>query len=1102
MTDFGASMEDDLCKLCDLSEDGITDLLERRYCSGDIYTRSGLVLLAINPYERMDIYGRSVMQAYFNRLGSATPHVYDIAESSYRDFKVHGDQTIVISGESGSGKTESAKLVISYLLRRAGGDGGIERKVDAANTILEAFGNAQTRLNENSSRFGKRTKLTMEERVAGVEIETYLLEKGRVTHQGDGERNFHIFYQLCGFKSLDVKNDFIDTLEAGQSKDRNVLASEYSKVIGAMREVGIENIEELENSLLGILHLGFVRLSGNGDLGVIRDEHFREFCSIYDLEEDLVERYLTRYSIQVRGERIEVFNTAQQAITIRNSIARLLYSSIFEYVTRCINRCLGGGGKASISVLDIFGFEVFKDNGLDQFCINWTNEKIQDEFVKRMFRDKQEMYREEGVEWDDVEYSGSSRCISEFERPCGLVDLINEESSNAWGSAKNLGMKIRNYMKESVRMKGDEVMVVRHYAGDVEYRLFSFVEKNRERGDLGMFRNGFISHDRSREGLIKYFRDSMDRLFHAMNMSQTKYIRCIRPNREKMPRMFSRPLVLKQLLECGVLETVEMGKRCFPQEICRERFENRYRVLDNVFWMVTVKEGRTKYFMDNESMEILEIRRQLAYEECSRVIRTALRSYMCRSLVEKKRRIMFVSQDKDESAGEGGETICMAEDSIDGLQEDREQEVVSRHGVKDELSLACVSISDPYETIRELEARIETYKRFCKMPCRNCRSLELKYKFQSEALRKKNAVELELEKYKARVEYLEKRLREREEDDDSQVSVSFTNSYNVFSCLIQLYLEFVPAFSLDGEVPRPEILGFAHSAFYAVNKLGRGAVESTRCMVEEIGSKLHVFERNIHKVAFVLSNLVEYRGILCGKGAGSVDELEDLVLVLFRHLCELQKSSLLEVLPHAVLEHQQLSKFRCSEGYLKKIFRPPSISKLVHLLEYFYYQMTYYHLPEQYVLESVNHMLKTINVSVFNGLLIKKSFLSFNRGVQINYNVNEIDKFCRSIDYIEGMLNLAQTTSAIRLINLVEARAAADVILDECSILSCVQINEIVSKFDNPMAYSFGEDSRHSKFLPDPTVSLPLYEGESQHSFVCPRYLPSESLLSIFKSIR
>lgn len=1052
--------EDDLCRLGNLSEDSAADALERRYLAEKIYMRSGLVLLAMNPYRLLDIYGRSVMQAYFNRTDGVEPHIYDVAEAVYQDLGVHGDQTVVISGESGSGKSESTRLVIRYLLQRTESDGAIESRIEAANAVLEAFGNAQTAMNSNSSRFGKRIRLVVGEQISGAFVETYLLEKSRVTHQAEGEKNFHVFYQLCASRGVDVENDFICT-----GGDAEQLRMQYSQTVLAMREVGVENVEEIEECLLGILHLGGVRFSE--DVRVVRNSHFREFCVVFGVDEDAVEESLVRHTLRVRGEAIDVQNTEKQALTIRNSMARLLYSNLFDHVAACINRCLNGGAGPSIAVLDIFGFETSASNGFDQLCINWANEKIQNEFVQQVFRDRQEMYRDEGIEWNDVEFSGNERCIEDFEKPCGLADLINEESLNAWGSARNLGAKIARHVGGTVRMRGDR-MVVSHYAGDVDYSLDAFLEKNREQGSLKMFRNGFIARSESRESVIRDFKQSMDALFQSINKTQIKYIRCLRPNGDRMSGMFERNLVLKQLRECGVLETIRISRQCFPQEMRKEVFLERYRVLgDSVFENVGLREGSTRFFLDNESVRILEMRRYGFFEESFRTIRKAFRVHL-----ERVR------------AGKGQE----------------EPELVERLAVLD-IETAEMEIEerdkDPHETIRELEARIEQYRKFCGEPCRSCRSLELKYRFQSEALRKKNMVELELERYKARVEQLERRIGA---DEDSDVGVSFTNSYNVFSCLIELYLEFLPAFA-GGEIPRPEILGFAHSAFHAVERLERGVAEGTRCMVEELGQRLHVFERCIHKVSFVLANLIEFGDILRSMDM-HVDELDGLVATLFRHLCELQRGSLLQVLPHAVLDHQQLARFRCSEGYLRRIFRPPSISKLTRMLEYFHAQMTHYCVPEKYVLEAVNYMLRTVNASVFNSLLVKKGFLSFNRGVQINYNVNEIDKFCRGIGYLEGMLNLAHTASTIRLINLVEAHADADSILEECSILNCMQIREIVAKFDNPMPYAFGEDSRSDKFLPEPSVSLPQHAERAAHSFVCPRYLPAESLLSIFRSIK
>ncbi|WEL37946.1 myosin heavy chain [Encephalitozoon hellem] len=1081
----------DLCELNDLDDDVILNILEKRYASGRIYTKSGLIFLALNPYENINSHDIKTLQPSSDYSGNV--HVYDVAEASYQDLFVHGNQTIVISGESGSGKTENTKLVIKYLVERTASNASIERNIAAANAILEAFGNAQTVLNDNSSRFGKRIKLMFDGKITGARFETYLLEKSRVTHHEAGEKNFHIFYQFCAFKDFNLKNDFIDTSNLlGDRESTMRLSEEYEATCSAMKSIGITCIKEIEKCLLGILYLGSIQFSSDGILKVVRNECFTEFCKLHHIQEDVFEESLVRFSIKVKGETIEVFNTLKQAITIRNSMARLLYSNIFNYITTSINSCLSGSGEVSISVLDIFGFEVFENNGLDQLCINWTNEKIQSDFIRKVFREKQEMYKEEGIEWNDVEFFDNNQCILDFEKPCGLMDLISEESFNAWGNTKNLSMKIKNYLNGNIRTKADDRIIVSHYAGSVEYDLRSFLDKNREKGNLRIFKNDLIIDEESKEDLVKYFKDSMNRLLHSINETQAKYIKCIKPNAHKKPKVFDRLLVSKQLVECGILETIRVSKQCFPQEIRKDEFESRYKILEpTLFDMVNVKKGKTRYFMSNETLNILEARRLLFYAECFRNIKHALRGYLSGRGPDKKQSITFVSRDMNgdvpltdhnsmELLVEGGEDIEELQDSKEDTEEQRSYK----------------------EIIRDLELKIEQYKRFCEAPCRNCKSLELKYRFQSEALKKKNMVELELEKYKAKVEDLERLLLEKEEeDDDSQMSVSFTNSYNVLSCLVQLYLEFVPTFSSE-EVPRPEVLSLAHSAFYAVNKLGKDIVESSVCMMNEISLKLHMFERNIHKVSFILSNLIEYESILRGQGINNVSEVKNLVSVLFKHLCELQRSSLLEVLPYAVIEHQQLSKFKCNEGYLKKIFKPPHISKLIRLLEYFYHQMSYYYIPDTYIMESVNYLLKTINVSVFNEILVKKNFLSFNRGVQINYNINEIDKFCRSINYLEGMFNLSHTTSIIRLINLVESRATADLILDECSILNCVQINEIVSKLDAEASYFFGNDNRNDKFISDPTVTLPSYTAVSPHSFICPRYLPSESLLSILKSIR
>ncbi|TBU14241.1 myosin heavy chain [Ordospora colligata] len=1096
----------DLCEIDDLSENTIVDVLEKRYFECMMYTRSGVVFLAVNPYTGVDSHNNGSVSECFDR-DKEIVHVCNVVESCYRDFCVHGDQTIVISGESGSGKTENARLMIDYLLRKLKSEQFIHDNIIAANTVLEAFGNARTRLNDNSSRFGKRIKLLFSEdaSITGAVFETYLLEKSRVTHHEQGEKNFHVFYQLCAAHQIFIKNDFIDTSNISDTTEFKDYAKEYTKVFSSMEQLGIQNAKQIEKYLIGILYLGSINFVSDGILKVMRNDCFVEFCRIYSIPEDIVEEALVKFSIQVKGETIEVFNTQVQAITIRNSMARLLYSSIFNYITSCINnRLKGEGNTGSISVLDIFGFEAFKSNGLDQFCINWTNEKIQSEFVRKILKEKQEDYKNEGIVWKTIERPTVKQCIVDIEKPCGLVDLISEESQNSWGSAANLGTKIKNYLGQSIKTTVDDRIVISHYAGDVEYGLKSFIEKNKERGNLKIFTGMPIATDDNSKGdLVRYFKHSMNELLGSIGKTQVKYIKCLKPNLYKKPGVFDRALISKQLFECGILQAIRISKQCFAQEMLFKTFENRYSMLGEcIYRVVDVIKGNNKYFMSNQILDVLESCRNHAYSECFRIIKISLQAHLKKHPQEKKQKILFVNENCDEYKkkliNEASTPVIIECDDM--MLKDKESLITSCSSIdiNDKHSNEGETNRTYSEIIKDLELKIEQYKRFCETPCRTCKSLEMKYKFQSEALKKKNMVELELEKYKAKVEDLERKLSERD-DEESQISVSFTNSYNIFSCLIQLYLEFAPSFSNE-EVPRPEMLSLAHSAFYVVSKLDRDAVETSVNIMDEIYLKLKMFERNIHKISFILSNLIEYQSILREKGI-FVEEIENLISILFKHLCELQRVSILEVLPDAVVEHQQISRFKCNEGYLKKIFKPPHVSKLIRLLEYFYHQMLYYHIPEPYVVESANYILKTINTSVFNEILVRKNFLSFNRGVQINYNINEIDKFCRNINYSEGMFNLSHITSIIKLINLVEARATADSILDECSILNCIQINEIVARLDSDASYHFGEDNREDKFVQDPTISMPNYTSTSLHDFICPRYIPSESLMSILKSI-
>ncbi|KAF9764456.1 Myosin-51 [Nosema granulosis] len=1183
---------DDLCKLEDLTDENVLESLKDRYLSKNIYTYSGIVLISVNPYTNLDLYGSNVMKAFFN-TSVVDPHVYSVAEACYQDMLCGENQTIVISGESGSGKTENTKYIIEYLVARTATFNKLKHKIEASNVILESFGNATTALNKNSSRVGRKISFSFDKKICGARIETYLLEKSRVTHQSKNEKNFHIFYQILAYKDIEIQNDFIDTTNTEVKKsskseflgssgycqcpidfnvlnemertrckcefpnvtteieneiisesiplkknvffDKSNLRSEYAEVLRALKEIGLFNIEYIENVLLGIVYLGSISFdTSSGNLSILRNEFFNKAVEFLNVDADEFENIFIKRDLNVRNEKIEVFNSLEDALTIRNSIARDIYSHLFDYIVNSINESLSDNiHKISfnISILDIFGFEVFENNTLDQLCINWANEKIQNEFIKRIFLEKKKLYDKEGLPWDNVAFEDNSGCIEEIEKPCGLMDLIDEESNHSWGSADNLSQKIKQYLKKYVTVKCRDTITVKHFARDVDYDVTDFIEKNRERTSLELVNLGLTNRPK-KTSAISSFSKSLKGLFESINNTQIKYIRCIKPNNDNKPLVFDNSLVYKQLLATGVTETIKISRQLYSQEMDKELFHLRFPHVN--IEKVGCIEGTSKIFMSCKVRQGLEASRHLINSRTNRLIRIMFEE--TNRICKKDKSIVKVEEivkaeesiikefkvNEEESSidiknqayiieipkeiekkilhGDFGSTDLSrrVEKARKDLKE--ESKKIRNNGIKETEQIEEIKqieekeefIGDPFERIKVLEKKILMYKKYYDQPCRHCKSLETKYRFQSEALKNNNLAVLELERYKIKVEELEKQLRIHEDDDGDNIPPSS----NLFGCVIGLFLEYVPAFSNDS-IPKSEMLSLAHASYKITSRINKNIEEAVSSFIDEISLRLSMFERDMHKLVYVLSNLIEYLSIL--RPIVEVPDLDDLIEILFKHMCELQKSAILEYLPHCITEHQHLKNFRCSESYLKRIFKPPSVSKLVSLLEYFYYQMNFYHLPEQFINESMNFLLKTINTSVFNSLLIKRNFLSFNRCVQINFNLNEIDKFCRSINYYEGMLNVGHSLAIIKLVNLCTARSSADCILDQCSILNCLQIKELINKMDDPVEYHFGEDNKTEKFLPDPVVSIPVFKETKDLNFVCPRYVPYEGLSSIFK---
>lgn len=513
--------QNDLTALSYLHEPDVLHNLQVRFCERHtIYTYCGIVLVAINPYAELPLYGQDLINAYRGHsLGELEPHIFAIAEDAYTKLEREKcNLSIIVSGESGAGKTVSAKYAMRYFAAVGGSESetNIERKVLASSPIMEAIGNAKTTRNDNSSRFGKFTKLLFAYQrgnmaLKGGTMQTYLLEKSRVVFQSPGERNYHVFYQLCAARDkypalmLDHQDQF-RFLNQGQSPTiaRVSDSDNFAETLTALHTLGFaaEDVQAILTILAGVLHLGNVHFhhrhsEGGGSDGeeseVLADDlHLGVLCELLQLDAAEMRRWLTIRQIESVNEVVNIPMSRSTAEAAREALAKHIYAKLFQYIVDVINRSLSGssGGRKAeaatsfIGVLDIYGFETFQVNSFEQFCINYANEKLQQQFNQHVFKLEQEEYLREGIEWTMIDFYDNQPCIDMIEDKLGILALLDEEcrmprgSDSSWiGKIMEKCGKYRHFERPKF---GGEAFLVKHFSDTVQYEAAGFVEKNRD----------------------------------------------------------------------------------------------------------------------------------------------------------------------------------------------------------------------------------------------------------------------------------------------------------------------------------------------------------------------------------------------------------------------------------------------------------------------------------------------------------------------------------------------------------------------------------------------------------------------------------------------
>ncbi|PIA43173.1 hypothetical protein AQUCO_02000543v1 [Aquilegia coerulea] len=685
---------DDMTKLPYLNEPEVLYNLARRYALNDIYTYTGSILIAVNPFTRLPhLYNAHMMDQYKGAtFGDLSPHVFAVADASYRAMvNDKRSQSILVSGESGAGKTETTKLIMQYLTyvggRAAGDDRRVEQQVLESNPLLEAFGNARTVRNDNSSRFGKFVEIQFDAngRISGAAIRTYLLERSRVVQITDPERNYHCFYQLCA-SGKDAENYKLGHPSnfhyLNQSKtyelDGVSSAQEYMNTRRAMDVVGIsvDDQQAIFRTLAAILHLGNIEFSPGKehDSSTIKDKksefHLQMTANLFMCDADLLLATLCTRSIQTCEGLIVKALDSNAAIASRDALAKTVYARLFDWLVEKINRSVGQDldSKAQIGVLDIYGFECFKNNSFEQFCINFANEKLQQHFNEHVFKMEQEEYKKEQINWSYIDFIDNQDVLDLIEKkPIGIIALLDEACMFPKSTHGTFSTKLFQCLQTHKRLErakfSETSFTVFHYAGKVTYQTDSFLDKNRDyvvvehSSLLSSSKCSFVAglfpslQEESRSSykfssVASRFKQQLQSLMETLNSTEPHYIRCVKPNSFNRPQKFENQSVLHQLRCGGVLEAVRISLAGYPTRRTYLEFVDRFGILAPEFMdgshdVKTLTErilkklqlenfqlGRNKIFLRAGQIAVLDARRAEVLDNAAKFIQNRLRTYI------------------------------------------------------------------------------------------------------------------------------------------------------------------------------------------------------------------------------------------------------------------------------------------------------------------------------------------------------------------------------------------------------------------------------------------------------------------------------------------
>ncbi|KFK42801.1 hypothetical protein AALP_AA1G040500 [Arabis alpina] len=688
---------DDMTKLAYLHEPGVLLNLQCRYNANEIYTYTGNILIAVNPFKRLPhLYGIETMKQYKGTaFGELSPHPFAVADSAYRKMINEGvSQAILVSGESGAGKTESTKMLMRYLAYmggRAESEGrSVEQQVLESNPVLEAFGNAKTVRNNNSSRFGKFVEIQFDDRgrISGAAIRTYLLERSRVCQVSDPERNYHCFYMLCAAPEQETERYKLgkpNTFRYLNQSNCYALeglddSKEYLDTRKAMDVVGIDSEEQdaIFRVVAAILHLGNIEFAKGeeSEASEPKDEksrfHLKVAAELFMCDEKALEDSLCKRVMVTRDESITKSLDPDSAALGRDALAKIVYSKLFDWLVTKINSSIGQdpNSKHIIGVLDIYGFESFKTNSFEQFCINLTNEKLQQHFNQHVFKMEQEEYTKEEIDWSYIEFIDNQDILDLIEKkPGGIIALLDEACMFPRSTHDTFAQKLYQTFKDHKRFAKPKLaqtdFTICHYAGDVTYQTELFLDKNKDyvvgehqallsSSDCSFVSSLFPPLPEESSKTSKFssigsqFKHQLQSLLESLSTTEPHYIRCVKPNNLLKPEIFENINILQQLRCGGVMEAIRISCAGYPTRKPFNEFLTRFKILapettkrsydeveacKKLLAKVDLKGfqiGKTKVFLRAGQMAELDAHRAEVLGHSARIIQRKVLSYQSR----------------------------------------------------------------------------------------------------------------------------------------------------------------------------------------------------------------------------------------------------------------------------------------------------------------------------------------------------------------------------------------------------------------------------------------------------------------------------------------